>query len=306
MAMGAGGFSSRVVATAVVATDGTGDFTDIPAAIASLPATGGVVYVKEGLYIIATAIAITKPNVSLIGAGKSTIIAPSAPIVAISGDGKDNITIKDLQIDGDAGSSGFTFGIKFENCDDAIIENCLIQNIAADGIYLDNVSNDNIVIDCIIKGCHRHGIEAFGGRVYIHHCLISGSFNSGIVLVAGSNNSKVIGCSVLSNVHNGIWVLSGDCLIQGNRCDANDTGATASYSGIKLDGADRCLIENNHCQSNGDYGIDLTGAGASSNIVIGNHCSLNTTGQINDAGTNTLPNGAVGTTNLALDDLNYV
>ena len=60
MAMGAGGFSSRVVATAVVATDGTGDFTDIPAAIASLPAGGGVVYVKEGTYTIGSAIVITK------------------------------------------------------------------------------------------------------------------------------------------------------------------------------------------------------------------------------------------------------
>ncbi len=76
MAMGAGGFASRVVATAVVATDGTGDFTDIPAAIASLPAGGGVVYIKEGLYIIAASIAITKANTSLIGDGKSTIIAP--------------------------------------------------------------------------------------------------------------------------------------------------------------------------------------------------------------------------------------
>jgi len=70
MAMAGGSFASRVVATRVVATDGTGDFTDIQSAIDDLPSGGGVVYVKEGTYAITSAITITSSNVGLIGAGK--------------------------------------------------------------------------------------------------------------------------------------------------------------------------------------------------------------------------------------------
>ncbi len=306
MAMGAGGFASRVVATAVVATDGTGDFTDIQTAIDSLPAGGGVVYIKEGTYTISAKLTITSDNVSLFGAGKSTKIQCSSAVRMLECTNANNLTIKDIWFDGDGGASTGQFGIYLINSDDGIIQNCILDDMVAEGIYIDNTSNDNIIVDCTILNNGRHGIQAFGGRVYIHHCFVKGSTNHGIVLASGSSDSKVIGCNVLSNVNDGINISSNDCLIQANRCDGNDTGASASYSGIKLNGADRCLINNNHCYANGDYGIDLTSAGASSNIVMGNLCLLNTTGQINDAGTNTLPNGAVGTNNLALDDLNYV
>jgi len=74
MTMALGSFASRVVATKVVATDGTGDFTDIQSAIDDLPSTGGVVYIKEGTYDISTGLTITTANVALIGAGKASQI----------------------------------------------------------------------------------------------------------------------------------------------------------------------------------------------------------------------------------------
>ena len=140
----------------------------------------------------------------------------------------------------------------------------------------------------------------------MHHCYISGHNSYGIVLGSGSDDSKVIGCTIISNTHDGIYVGAVDCLIQLNRVDSNGTAGGDLYSGIKLVSADRCLIQNNHCRGNDKYGIDISNSGCNDDIVTGNHCSLNSVSQINDSGTNTLPNGAVGTTNLALDDLNYV
>ncbi|MEK0337769.1 MAG: hypothetical protein QQN41_10090, partial [Nitrosopumilus sp.] len=72
--MSFGSFASRVVATKVVAIDGTGDFTDIQSAIDDLPAGGGVVYIKEGTYTITAGITFPNAAISLIGAGRSTII----------------------------------------------------------------------------------------------------------------------------------------------------------------------------------------------------------------------------------------
>ena len=59
------------------------------------------------------------------------------------------------------------------------------------------------------------------------------------------------------------------------------------------------------CYSDNEYGIDLE-AQSSSCTIIGNVCVDNRLAEITDAGTNNLPNGATGTTNLALDDLNIV
>ncbi|GAI66798.1 unnamed protein product [marine sediment metagenome] len=47
MGMSMGSFATRVIATIVVATDGTGDTDDIQEGIDLLPAGGGVVYIRE-------------------------------------------------------------------------------------------------------------------------------------------------------------------------------------------------------------------------------------------------------------------
>lgn len=72
MPMSLGSYSSRVVATLVVATDGTGDYTTIQSAVDNLPSGGGVIYVKEGSYNEKITISIN--NVSLIGSGRGTSI----------------------------------------------------------------------------------------------------------------------------------------------------------------------------------------------------------------------------------------
>src|SRR3990167_5690454 len=99
MAMNLGSFASRVVATKVVATDGTGDFTDIQSAIDALPSDGGVVYIKEGTYIITSTITKASDNIFIMGAGVATIIETEANVDVIE-IGGDKWTIQNLRIDG--------------------------------------------------------------------------------------------------------------------------------------------------------------------------------------------------------------
>jgi len=95
MAMGMSLKTKYAVGTVIVAEDGSGDFIDIESAIDSLPNTGGVVYIKEGTYSISSGITITKSNVSILGAGSSTIIniANGETAFTLSADG---FTIEDL------------------------------------------------------------------------------------------------------------------------------------------------------------------------------------------------------------------
>ena len=98
MAMSFGSFASRVVATRVLALDGTGDFTDIQSAIDDLPSGGGVVYIREGTYTISSTISITKSNVTIKGAGNSTIIylANNSDVDMISVSSHDYFSITDV------------------------------------------------------------------------------------------------------------------------------------------------------------------------------------------------------------------
>ena len=61
------------------------------------------------------------------------------------------------------------------------------------------------------------------------------------------------------------------------------------------------------CRNNDRYDINITASNSTNTLIIGNICvGSDHVGAINDAGTNTHPNGASGTNNLALDDLNII
>jgi hypothetical protein len=77
----------------VVATGaGLGEFTDIGAAIAALPAAGGVVGIEAGSYTIASPIAVPA-GVTLRGCGTATVITAIDGAFVVSGDA---VTIEDL------------------------------------------------------------------------------------------------------------------------------------------------------------------------------------------------------------------
>ncbi|HSI20929.1 MAG TPA: hypothetical protein VLA04_04520, partial [Verrucomicrobiae bacterium] len=95
--------------------DGTGDQTEINAAITALPSTGGLVYLLDGTYSVSASVAIAKSNVSLVGAGKSAVLSrawnettSTQGAVVVLGDGASSygkITVSGFTID----SNGATY-----------------------------------------------------------------------------------------------------------------------------------------------------------------------------------------------------
>src|SRR3990167_9151216 len=66
--------ASFSVATIIVAADGSGDYETLQEALNHIPAGGGIIYVKEGTYIINSQIIISTNKITIIGAGAGTIL----------------------------------------------------------------------------------------------------------------------------------------------------------------------------------------------------------------------------------------
>jgi len=269
-------------ATVVVALDGTGDTDNIQDGINLLPSTGGVVYIKEGIYNIVTQITINKSNVIISGAGKSTQIKTTATINMFYAIDKSGIVIENIYLYGNYDRFG-NRGIYYYDCSNSKIINSWVEN-CGDGIRLYGAAKavkNNIIEGNFVTDNWLSGIQV--GR------------NSGTVIIGNqSNNSNTTGIDIF---------YVDNCIIGNNICTGN--GAR----GIMIDGtvgepSNKNTIIGNQTFSN-DGGISIL-ANCDRNLILGNIAIGNTTAQITDAGTNTHPNGASGTTNLALDDLNTI
>jgi len=342
------------VATLVVAADGTGNYTDIQEAIDALPAGGGVVYIKEGSYVLSDTVTINKSNVSLIGAGHSTIISLDANKPVITADSKNYITIENLYIIGSNDvADTLNNGVYLYNSDYCILAHLWITQTGARGIYF-RYSGASVIAENFITNCLDDGIYVYElWQSIISNNIVKDCGGDGIYLREGEN-CCIDGNTVEGNAQNGMdvsvmgwstfvgnvcfdntlcgflfwncWYCTitgntahynrqhgmhvwdtGSCTLTGNELHANDYLNTASFDGICLIDSYDCVISSNSCIDNDRYEINISNAGCEDNIVIGNACRGNDhVGAINDAGTNTHPNGVLGTNALALDDLNVL
>ena len=256
MAMAMSHWTKKVVATNIVAADGTGDYTDIQTAIDALPAGGGVVYIKEGTYTISAAIEIQKSNVTLFGAGASTVItqADSTDDNMIElGDGSSsytNIVVADLKLDGNsANQTANKYGIFIT----ATTTDCKVQRN-----WVDDIKNEGIYV------------AATADRNLISENTVSDATEDGI-LCAGSTEGNIISNNVCySNTRNGIWVGSGNNLVEGNICYDNGPDGSNLGSGIHIEFSGN-LITSNLCTDN--YYAEITiWSATEKNTVTGNFC----------------------------------
>jgi len=120
------------------------NFAIIQEAIDSLLAEGGEVYLPEGTYIITAPITLPS-NITLCGAGKSTILrcADNTDINILYAIDKTNITIKDLTLDGnkanniDAGDEELQNGIYLGGvCTYVTITNVTVHDTKRTGILI--------------------------------------------------------------------------------------------------------------------------------------------------------------------------
>lgn len=277
--MGFGSYAGRAVATKIVATDGTGDFTSIQDAIDDLPATGGVVYIKEGTYEIDTDITIDNNNIALIGAGNSTVITDvlgSGMYRMITITSSDYCRIENIKFLATADQPD---GVYFNNCSYNVITGCVFDNVDSallfanssyHNIITENIISNTVNVDVSIEtGCHYNIISNNttndGGNLSIYlyasnYCSIIGNTceNSGeqAIIVAGNSVGVIVsGNTCISGGSSGIHIYGHRNVIVGNVCNENVRGIWI-YSGTK-------------------------------NIVVSNVFVNNTTEQLDDDGTTT-------------------
>lgn len=336
-------------ATVVVAKDGSGDTDDIQEGLNLLPSGGGVVFIKEGTYIITKAISITKDNTSLIGSGRSTKIQTNTDIRMITGSSRRGLFISNLLLFG-MGTGLADEGIIFTTVTESIVSNVWIENTGMEGIVLGTNSDDNKIEGNILTDV-RIGVFIDGGT---DNAVVGNICNSNSVygISTTTNNNTITGNTCNTNTNSGIFCsgdgntftgntastntlygifCSGDDntftgnvvntnvrhgfffsgannnTITGNIVVGNDSGNTATYDGIIIDvDSDENIISSNVCQGNDRDEIRIDDNTCDKNMIIGNICLGTHTAAIVDNGTNTHPNGASGTTNLTLDDLNII
>jgi len=278
----------KTVATVIIATDGSGDYNtdgvaddvEIQAAVDSLPATGGCIYIKEGTYNLANTILITTQNVTIVGCGRSTHIAsPGITAIWITGQYS---TIEKIHLVGD--DTVTTYGI-YILADYSIVKSCWIEDYQ-NGIYiLGNVNNvliiDNwcesnmwaIRNDGTFLGAYNIIANNFcfnnrwdGIRMEnIYYSVIIGNmcYNNGDppntacgILLRECYGCDITGNSLVQNTLGGIGILATSRFINisGNYCYDNDNYGiyiTADSYGCNLSG--------NFCNENGDVGIFIRG-----------------------------------------------
>lgn len=281
-----GSFASRVVATQVVALDGTGDYYTIQEAIDALPATGGVVYVKEGIYDITTSgtIIITNSNVAVIGAGKSTKIITTADNAMINISNVSGILIDKLYLYGVGYSAeGENRGITFTNVTKSRITNCWIEHCANYGIQFGGTSEGNIIDGCFITGNRTHGIDLSGSdNNIINRCVLSDTIGDGIAIRYGTDGNSITHNYISGNTEKGLLIASDRNIISENLISSNDYG-------VVLHGADNNSISNNIMKDNTEYDIwlDNTLPTSVDNLILGNQVAGSGVGSILDEGSNT-------------------
>jgi hypothetical protein len=148
----------------------TDDAPAIQAAIESLAATGGTVYVPAGDYRLGSSVVIDQNNITLTGQGAASVLQMLPDANDVSGillpdQPLHNVTISDLVVDGNhnpiTGISGQS-GIWIRQASYVTLSGVIVRDWSGDGIQVANGSNpdDHVTIEnSLITGIHRNGIH---------------------------------------------------------------------------------------------------------------------------------------------------
>lgn len=197
-------------------------------------------------------------------------------------------------------------GIFIENCTECIVSNNITGN-AGGGIWNWNDSimngNNTITNNSIETTSSGYSIDI----VKSDRNIISGNkiFSSGAgaflgIRVLGSSYNNIVS----NNIENAEMLLGNFGGPSSFNTISNNISEGSNLDGIQiLDDNDQNIISGNIVKNATGVGIKI--GNSDKTIIIGN-ITLNNGTNITDGGTNTHPNGASGTNNLALDDLNII
>jgi hypothetical protein len=117
----------------------------------------------------------------------------------------------------------------------------------------------------------------------VENCFILSSLGNGIS-VTSCDDFSLDGVVCNKNIGKGIELISGNTnvIITAVGCSGNGS------DGIKLTAtSDDCVIGNSVLSSNGGYGINIAASSCDNNIIRNNIYNGNSSGDINDSGTDT-------------------
>ncbi len=210
---------------------------NLQAAHDALPAGGGSILLKQGTYVIGTAVAISKPNVSIIGIGKATKLDVTGGTGAFDAtDAADRLLIADMKIDLNFAAGGL-FGIRMDDRNRRTIRHVDFENVlGANTSFIVNTSpgfnpQDNLdrylhVSGVVTAGSIAIGLDVQTNRTEIIDCELDGcttgiklaarSFTTGCLLVDGTTGIevatsfvKIFGCEFLRMATVGILATAG-------------------------------------------------------------------------------------------------
>lgn len=292
--------------------DGTNDEQEFNTAIQFLNTyDGGEIVVLDGAYNISAAIAISIPNVILIGNGNATILKNLSTTTNLINVTASNFHIANMSLKGttqqdcinisDAGSNVVVESVAFSGADNGIYTNGGAGQFIGNQFMNNNIGMVIAGNNCIVDGNNfinnGHGIDIENSNNIISNNNITngtfgiycelGCFSVNIVgnNIAGASsysirleglNESIIGNNVCQNSEIGIFLLTcNDCAITGNTC------LNSANHGVQLNNSTGNTISGNICKNNRSETSNNNGIYlflSSNNTITGNTCSSNNYG----------------------------
>ena len=269
---------------------------------------GGTIYLAPGTYNMTSHINIPS-NVYLVGASRSAVIidfgggAFGVRSLGTVGTHITNILVKDLTIQNSSitglklqyndfslidGVDVYTanIGIEFDNVDStAILGMGVLCDGCATGIKITNSTSFSIYFTASINSTSSHGLV-------LDTCSSATIFDSGFsdntgdgINITSCSDIAFISLSIQGNGGQGIELVSGvnHCQFSSSTVDSNTS------DGIKLTAtSDGNSIVATSISNNGGYGVNIAASTCDNNQIMAPSFENNTSGNINDDGTNTI------------------
>jgi len=282
----------------VVASDGSGDYLTIQEGLNGLPATGGIVHVKTGTYIITTPITFPNDSITLEGDGVGSVITTTtADISLIEVNSTLRIRIKDLYLYGD-GLAKNNAGIEWLSSHAGSIENVLVENCGGVGIYME-ASDGNLVKDCWIRDNWNWGIcflECDNNMVVNNFIFDIYEDDFGIGIEINDSHKNIINNNSVERAEQDGVFFAGATYnnLEGNMIMNNSHGNVGVSSGVLLAGTSthNTILGNKSFDDKGvhtqKYGIREFAVADNYNIVTNNVCTGNITAEVSTQGANTI------------------
>lgn len=232
-----------IAATIIVGNTAAGDIAgitchvldDIAAGIALLPAVGGTVHIKRGVYTPAATIAINQSNVTIQAEAGVRINKLAANDLFDLQSGNGNITIRNIEnLNGQGDATGGHL-INVTDCTDVTIKDCTFLNQGAGG-----------------DGIHVEGTVAGGGvnNVFIFRCVFN-AVSQGIyaestdAAVVSVTDLSIVTCVIDDTLEEGIeLVLLDNASIEDTR--VFNTGSSGVFDGVFIRGKGAGIRSSNH------------------------------------------------------------